>query len=202
VGPQGIQGPAGLDGATGPQGAQGPQGATGATGADGPNNITTSTTTNLTGFLKGNGSVVSADNSTYVATSVEVNGHALSSNVTITSADVSLDKAGFGLTIDGGTSVITAGSKGFITIPYACTITNWYATSDASGSIVIDIKRSGTSIIGAGNKPTLSSAQRANAAVASWTSVAVSANDELEFVAEATPATVKRVNLTILTTRP
>ena len=34
----------------------------GATGADGPNNITTSTTTDLTGFLKGDGSVVSADN--------------------------------------------------------------------------------------------------------------------------------------------
>ncbi len=42
------------------------KGATGAAGADGPNNITTSTTTNLTGFLKGNGSVVSADNSTYL----------------------------------------------------------------------------------------------------------------------------------------
>lgn len=41
-------------------------GAKGDTGNDGPNNITTSTTTNLTGFLKGNGSVVSVDNSTYL----------------------------------------------------------------------------------------------------------------------------------------
>ena len=31
-------------------------------------NLTTSTTTNLTGFIKGNGSVLSADNSTYLTT--------------------------------------------------------------------------------------------------------------------------------------
>jgi len=44
------------------------KGEVGDTGAAGPNNITTSTATNLTGFLKGNGSVVSADNSTYLTT--------------------------------------------------------------------------------------------------------------------------------------
>jgi hypothetical protein len=40
-----------------------------AKGAPGPDNITTSTTTNGTGFLKGNGSVISFDNSTYETTS-------------------------------------------------------------------------------------------------------------------------------------
>jgi hypothetical protein len=44
-------------GPQGPVGAAGPQGSTGAAG---PNNVTGSTTTTLTGFLSGNGSVVSA----------------------------------------------------------------------------------------------------------------------------------------------
>jgi len=65
----GSQGPTGAQGVTGSQGATGAQGVTGAqgaTGPTGPNNITTSTTTNGTGFVKGNGSVISFDNSTYL----------------------------------------------------------------------------------------------------------------------------------------
>jgi hypothetical protein len=40
------------------RGINGAAGATGATGAAGPNTVSTSTTTNITGVLKGNGSVV------------------------------------------------------------------------------------------------------------------------------------------------
>ena len=64
TGPQGPQGTAGTQGATGPTGPTGPQGtagtqgATGPTGPTGPNNITTSTTTNITGYLYGDGSNV------------------------------------------------------------------------------------------------------------------------------------------------
>lgn len=61
-GPQGNPGTNGLDGAEGEQGIQGiqgPAGNDGATGAPGPNQVTTSTTTNITGLLKGNGSTVS-----------------------------------------------------------------------------------------------------------------------------------------------
>jgi putative NIF3 family GTP cyclohydrolase 1 type 2 len=108
--------------------------------------------------------------------------------------------ASFGLTVDGSGSACSTGSKGYITIPWAGTITNWYLTGDQSGSAVIDLKRSGTSIIGAGNKPTLSSAQRANAAVASWTSVAITANDEIEFNLDSC-TTCARLNLVIYATR-
>lgn len=68
-GPEGPAGPAGPTGATGTTGATGPTGATGAAGAAGatgatgpagPNTVTGSTTTTLTGYLKGNGSAVSA----------------------------------------------------------------------------------------------------------------------------------------------
>lgn len=82
---------------------------------------------------------------------------------------------------NGQGTVISTGSKGFITIPYNCTITNWYVSADLSGSIQFDVKRSGTSIIGAGNKPLLSSAISGNAAVSGWTSTTVTAGDILEF---------------------
>jgi len=69
-GPTGPTGPKGSTGPTGPMGpgstAQGPTGPTGptgpkgATGPTGPNSITTSTTTNLTGVITGNGSVISS----------------------------------------------------------------------------------------------------------------------------------------------
>lgn len=106
----------------------------------------------------------------------------------------------FGIAIDGGGSPITTGTKGFTVLPYAGTITNWYVIGDQSGSCVIDIDRNGTSIIGAGNKPTLSSAQRANAAVASWTSTAIAANDEFEFECDSI-ATCTRINLIVYVTR-
>lgn len=72
TGATGATGPTGATGATGPKGdkgdtgntgatgSQGPAGSTGATGAAGPNTVSTSTSTNITGLLKGDGSTVSA----------------------------------------------------------------------------------------------------------------------------------------------
>ena len=69
AGATGSTGAAGSAGATGSTGAAGSAGATGstgvagsagATGATGPNSVTTSTTTNITGLLKGNGTNVLA----------------------------------------------------------------------------------------------------------------------------------------------
>src|SRR5262249_22209009 len=42
-------------------------------------------------------------------------------------------------TIDGGGSAVTTGAKGQISIPFACTVTGWVITSDASGSAVVDV---------------------------------------------------------------
>jgi len=75
TGPKGEDGIIGVDGATGPTGPQGdigptgPQGdigPTGPTGPTGPSIITTDTLTNLTGFLKGDGSNVYPDDSEYL----------------------------------------------------------------------------------------------------------------------------------------
>jgi len=103
----------------------------------------------------------------------------------------------FGITVDGAGTVLTAGSKGFVTIPYDCTITDWFLAADQAGNVVIDVLLGGTSIVGTGNPPTLSTAQSGNAAVSGWTSVAVTAGDILEFAVTGTPATITRVNLVI-----
>ena len=58
VGPTGPQGEQGEVGPTGPQGDPGESGTPGENGAPGPNQITTSTFTNLTGYFYGNGSNV------------------------------------------------------------------------------------------------------------------------------------------------
>lgn len=42
-------------------------------------------------------------------------------------------------TIDGGGSAITTGQKGYIEIPFACTITAARSFADQSGSIVVDV---------------------------------------------------------------
>lgn len=101
-----------------------------------------------------------------------------------------------GTSVDGMGSVVTIGSKGKITIPYNCTITEWYVVSDVSGSIVFDVKRAGTSIIGAGNKPTLSSGSSANAAVSGWTSTAITAGDIIEYNIDSA-ATLTHASLTL-----
>lgn len=103
-----------------------------------------------------------------------------------------------GVTLDGQGGIVTTGSKGFVTIPYSCTITNWYVSADVSGTIQFDIKRSGTSIVGAGNKPALSSAISGNAAAASWTSVTVTAGDILEWVVDSSPAPASITNVSLV----
>lgn len=106
----------------------------------------------------------------------------------------------FGITVDGSGDVISTGSKGYTVIPFSGTVTDWYVVSDISGTTQFDLKRNSVSIIGAGNKPLLSSAQRNNAAVASWTSTAIGVNDEIEFVVES-GTTLTRVNLIIKITK-
>ncbi len=102
----------------------------------------------------------------------------------------------FGITLDGIGGVISTGSKGYVIAPYACTIVRWDLIGDVSGSIVVDIKRSGTSIIGAGNKPTLSSQVSNGAVASSWTSLAIAQGDVLEFNVDSA-STVTRINLSI-----
>lgn len=119
----------------------------------------------------------------------------------VDSVGVNNNAAGIPFIIDGGGSVITTGSKGFLPVPFACTINSWSLLADQSGSISIDILRANnavpvTSIVGGGTKPNLSSAQFAGlVAPSGWTSTALAANDWLAFTVSGTPTSVTKTTL-------
>lgn len=109
--------------------------------------------------------------------------------------------------IDGGGSTLTTGSKGFVEVPFAGTITAWRVMANASGSVVVDVKKAtysglpSTSSIAASAKPTLSSAQKnQDTTLTGWTT-SVAAGDWLEFnVDSATTVTRVTVSITIART--
>lgn len=95
--------------------------------------------------------------------------------------------------IDGGGSVITTGMKGYIEVPFACSITAARLLADRSGSIVVDIFKSTYSAydptthpassdkITASAPPTISSAKKSqDTTLTGWTT-AISAGDILAF---------------------
>jgi len=116
--------------------------------------------------------------------------------------DPNLKKDTKGVTVDGMGSVIIASntSYGYALVPYACTVTGWDIIADLTGNAVFDVKVGASSIIGAGNKPTLSSAQSNTAAISGWTTSAISANSRLEFIA-VSAGIVTRVTVTIFLTK-
>jgi hypothetical protein len=111
-----------------------------------------------------------------------------------------------GVTIDGGASTPTTGSKAFLQIPFDGTITGWTLIADVSGSASITVKK-GTfsafptnSSIVASAPPTLSSAQKATSTTLTGWTTAVAAGDVLEFVLTSA-TTVKRLILELQITR-
>jgi len=148
-------------------------------------------------------STQSANNSSVYTkvNSSSANWDSVYTNVNSNSANAYV-RASIGITIDGGGSAITTGSKGFISIPYSCTIINNTIVSDQSGSIVIDVKKATyagfptTTSICAAAKPTLSSSQKStDSTLTGWTTT-VNAGDILEFYVDSA-STVTRVTLTL-----
>lgn len=114
---------------------------------------------------------------------------------------------GIEFVIDGGGAVITAGTKGYLEVPFACTISRWTLLANASGSIVVDVLKSTysgfptTSSITASATPTLSSAQKGQSSSLSGWTTSVSAGNILEFKVTGSPATVTRVTISLTVTR-
>lgn len=105
----------------------------------------------------------------------------------------------FGITVDGADVVLTTGTKGFRYIEQDCTITGWSVVSDATGSVVFDVKRGGVSIAGT-EKPTLSDASSStDLSLSTWTTGLV-AGDIIEFIIDSA-STITRATLTILITK-
>jgi hypothetical protein len=118
-----------------------------------------------------------------------------------------------GATVDGSGGVITAGVKGYVRVPYACTINSWSILTNNSGvgaTITFDIWRAnnaiptvGGSLVGGGTKPFLTSntAQITSATPTGWTSVTLAANDILGFNVESGAAVFSWANLQLLVTK-
>jgi|688.fasta_scaffold291405_3 hypothetical protein len=106
----------------------------------------------------------------------------------------------FGVSLDGLGSVITTGSAGFITIPFNCIISDWYLAGNVSGSIVFSLTRGITSIVGGGNKPTLSSQQSSSSPIIGWNVTTLSTGDLVEFNVDSC-SVLTRVNLVIKVTK-
>ena len=134
-----------------------------------------------------------------------VNGKGL---VTAASAGVSA----IGFVIDGGGAVLTTGLKGYLEIPFACTITRATMLADQSGSVVVDIFKttyasfdvtthpvSGDKIT-ASAPPTITTAVKSqDSTLTGWTTT-ISAGDILAFnVNSAT--TITRVTIVLKVTR-
>lgn len=91
--------------------------------------------------------------------------------------------------IDGGGSAITTGVKGYLSIPFACTITNVTMLADQSGSIVVDIWKdvyssyppTDVDSITASAVPTISAATKStDSTLTGWTT-SIAAGDILGF---------------------
>ena len=109
-------------------------------------NFATQNQITITGSLRVSGSTEGGGSGhilTYNTSSGEIFYTASSAIGGGSSIDVSNLKSGsFGITIDGGGGVITVGQKGYITVPYNGTITDWEIFADQAGTCNIDVRKS------------------------------------------------------------
>lgn len=110
------------------------------------------------------------------------------------------------VTVDGQGSVPTTGSKGYLEVPFACTIVGATMVSDRTGSAVIDVKKSDyagfptNASICAAAKPTLTAARKSqDLTLTGWTT-ALAKGDILEFNLDSA-ATLYRVMLSLQVVR-
>lgn len=135
------------------------------------------------------------------------NGDGVSGNPTI-AASTGVLTAELIFIIDGGGSVITTGVKGFIEIPFACTINSATALADQSGSIVVDVWKDtyanyppvDADSITASAPVTISSATKSqDSTLTGWTT-SISAGDVLGFNVDSI-TTCQRVTIALKVTK-
>lgn len=129
--------------------------------------------------------------------------HATGGSDVLSEADIGV-RASLTFIIDGGGSVIAAGEKGHLRIPFACEIERVTLLVDQSGSIVIDIWKdtyanfppTNADSITAATPPTITAAQKSeDTTLTGWTK-AISAGDILAFNVDSA-ATITRVTLSL-----
>jgi len=210
-GTSGINGTSGVNGSSGTSGINGSSGTSGVNGSSGTSGINGSSGSSGTSGVNGSSGTSGVNGSSGTS---GINGSSGTSGVNGTSgingtSGTSQTAAGsFGITVDGGGSVITTGLKGYIEIPYSGTITRWTILSDVSGSCVIDIWKdtyanfpptSGDTITGSA-KPTLTSAVKAQSSTLTGWTTAVTSGDIIGFNIDSV-STSTRINLSIKITK-
>lgn len=111
---------------------------------------------------------------------------------------------GITIAIEGGGSAIVAGSTRTVEIPYAFTISSWTVVAPLeSGSISVHISSASYAnfptlynVSGAGNSPSLSSAQKNTAAVSGWSQTTFAAHTIIGAVVDSA-STVTDVEITL-----
>jgi hypothetical protein len=158
--------------------------------------LTVTTLTNTTANISGTATI-----GTMAATTATING---TGNFLISAIE---------FVIDGAGATITTGVKGYIEVPFACTINRATLLADQSGSIVVDVwKTTYSSFDGgsthpvAGDKitasapPTISSATKAqDSTLTGWTT-SISAGDILAFNVNSV-TTCQRVTISLKVTK-
>lgn len=110
--------------------------------------------------------------------------------------------------VDGGGGAITTGLKGFIKIPFACTIDQVDLYADQAGSVVVDIYKdvyanfppTGADTITAAAKPTLVAADKYQDATLTGWITSIAAGDVLAYNIDSA-STITRLTVTMKVTR-
>jgi len=129
---------------------------------------------------------------------LEVSGNILATNLSGTNTGDQDLYSTFGSTTDGAGSDITTGEKGRVVMPYGGELKEWSITTKegTSGSIAYTINKNGTTMIGVGTKPNLSSQSTNSSTITDWTSVVVAKGDVITFVVDSVTS-IDWVNLSI-----
>lgn len=108
--------------------------------------------------------------------------------------------------IDGAGVTPTLGTKGYISIPYSCTITGWTILANGSGSCSLSVKYSTlaafptTVDITNGAPPQLTSQQSNGGGVSTWATTALNATDVIEVDLVSCSGAITFLTLAIQTT--
>ena len=204
-GEQGTQGTQGIQGIVGEQGTQGTQGTQGVgnQGTQGLQGISNQGTQGLQGISNQGTQGVQglSDQGTQGLQGISNQGvqglQGILGNTPTVNRTV-------GVSIDGGGSVITTGTKGYIEVPYSGTIIEWKIISDVSGSITFDVWKSNAAVptnansITASAKPTLTTAQRATSTTLTGWTTGVAADDVFGFEVESATTITKATLILVI----
>jgi hypothetical protein len=210
------------------------RGPVGPTGLTGPNSISTATLSEITGILKGAaGNVAAAVSGVDYAPATHASSHVTGGSDKIRDATASQDglmtsayatkldgiatgannyihKGQLGITIDGAGANITTGVKGYVRVPYNCTITKAEMVANDNGDVTVEIWKdsyaafpptSGDSIYG-GTAPSITGNIKSTDSLLSGWATSLSEGQYLAFnVPTASTGSLTRVTLTLAVTR-